>query len=171
MPAFLLSLPRALSAAGAGGGARNSQPRCRTSPGCSRAVPNQHGRADFGRGAREDKLVVTEVVILAPFYFMWYVFLSPLPPCTVRHSLPLVYLPRCVWYRIMLVVMHQEMVEGSDFRLFFFATARVGSLPESQVAWQEITKRLASKSDFSLVNFACVLKDKMRLEQPRPRWC
>lgn len=66
--------------------------------------------------------------------------------------------------------MHQEVVEGSDF-LYFLATARVGSLPESPVAWQEITKPLVSKSDFSLVNFACSLKDKMRLEQPRLRWC
>lgn len=48
---------------------------------------------------------------------------------------------------------------------FSFATERAGSLPENQIAWQEITKWLVSKSDFSLVNFSCSLKDKIHLEQ------
>lgn len=39
------------------------------------------------------------------------------------------------------------MVEDSVF-VCVFAIERVGSLPESQIAWQEITKRLVSKSDF-----------------------
>lgn len=39
------------------------------------------------------------------------------------------------------------MVEDSVF-VWFFAIERVGSLPASQIAWQEITKRLVSKSDF-----------------------
>lgn len=56
--------------------------------------------------------------------------------------------------------------------LSFFAIERVGSLPESQIVWQEITKRLVSKSDFfSLANFSCLLKDKIHLEQPQLRWC
>lgn len=39
------------------------------------------------------------------------------------------------------------MVEDSVF-VWFFAIERVGSLPASQIAWQEITKHLVSKSDF-----------------------
>lgn len=53
----------------------------------------------------------------------------------------------CVVSHHTLALIHQEMVEDSVF-VWFFAIERVGSLPASQIAWQEITKRLVSKSDF-----------------------
>lgn len=53
----------------------------------------------------------------------------------------------CVVLYHALVLMHREMVEDSVV-VWFFAIERVGSLPESQIVWQEITKRLVSKSDF-----------------------
>lgn len=53
----------------------------------------------------------------------------------------------CVVSYHTLVLIHQKMVEDSVF-VCVFAIERVGSLPESQIAWQEITKRLVSKSDF-----------------------
>ena len=46
--------------------------------------------------------VVTEVAILAQFYFMWCVFCLLYHCAWVRQSLPLVQLFKCVWYRITL---------------------------------------------------------------------
>lgn len=71
------------------------------SPGAP-ALQSQERRAEFGRGTQEDKFVVTEVVILAPFYFMCYVFCLLYHRAWVRHSLPLMQLFTCVWYRITL---------------------------------------------------------------------
>lgn len=59
----------------------------------------------------------------------------------------------CVVSYHTLVLIFQEVVGDSVF-VCFFAIERVESLPESQIAWQEITKRLVSKSDFfSFANF------------------
>lgn len=58
------------------------------------------------------------------------------------------------------------MVEDSVF-VCFFAIERAGSLPESQIAWQEITKRLVSKSDFfPLRIFLACLKTRFILNSP-----
>lgn len=107
LPVFLLSLSHALSTAKAWTSQALlmqrvvlglSQQHCR-SPRCAWC---QETHAEFGRGTREDKFVVTEVVILAPFYFMWYVFCLLYHRAWVRHSLPLVQLLKCVWYHITL---------------------------------------------------------------------
>lgn len=129
-------------------------------------VPSQASRAEFRRGTLKDEFVAAEAVILALFYFTCCAF------CLLQHqawtcpSLPLVQLFNACGI-VSRPALHHEMVEVGEFVFFFFsfATERAGSLPENQIAWQEITKWLVSKSDFSLVNFSCLLKDKIHLEQ------
>lgn len=111
------------------------------------AKPGQPSRAEFRRGEH------WKMNLSQQKWLFWLCFISR-AVCSVSsttvHGCVTPF--RCaafrrVWHRIAPCSAPRD---GGTRRicLLFFATERAGSLPENQIAWQEITKRLVSKSDF-----------------------